>query len=82
MSENSAGRDIEPIEDTISHISEDELIHLESVAPDENSSSMHPSSTAEETEWLERGANGSLCKYCKEHGRVNQSNRGTWIKVP
>ena len=89
MSENSASCDIELIEDTISHISEDEdIISPESVAPDDNSSSVHPqkklrqSSATQGMEWLERGTKGSLCKYCKEHGRVNQSNRGTWIKIP
>ena len=43
MSENSASCDIELIEDTISHFSEDEdIISPESVAPDDNSSSVHP----------------------------------------
>ena len=48
--------DIELIEDTILHISDGELIRLESVAPDENSISVHPQKRlcqSSATEWME-----------------------------
>ena len=71
------------------HISVQESINSEGPTIDTTqSSSVHSqkklrqSFATEGMEWLERGVNGALCKYCKDHARVNQSNKGTWIKIP
>ena len=76
-------------EATMSHISVQESINSEGPTFDTTqSSSVHSqkklrqSCATERMEWLERGVNGAPCKYCKDHARVNQSNKGTWIKIP